>query len=120
MTKTKWNTIHDKTYKAIIKHFKTNPDEFAGIKEVKFEAITNFSYNLENAGIISFGLHSRCSEDGTDYWTQAEYHSKKIRKTIIYNYDYQEEFDSLSDFADKLASTEAYIQEFESKLSFNK
>ena len=117
MTDKKWNSIYNKTYKAIIKHIKENPDVFGKIKEVKCEDIIELSYELENQSIISFGLHSRGSEDGMDYWTQCEYHSKKIRRTIIFNYDYDDCFDSLEEFAEKLAATESYIQRFESRLS---
>lgn len=117
MNKTNWNEVYNKTNKAIIKYVKDNPDEYEGIKEVKFELITELSYELENQSIISFGLHSRGSEDGTDYWTQAEYYSENIGKTIIFDYDYPDCFDSVEDYADMLAKTEADIQDFERKLS---
>ena len=117
MKKTKWNTIHDKTYKAIMKFFKDNPHLFKDVKEVKFENVTEISYELESKSIISFGLHSRSDGNGTDYWTQIEYASEAIGKTIIYNYDFDDCFENLKEFADNLASMEAYIQEFESRLS---
>ena len=64
MKKTKWDKVYDETYKAIIKYVKNNPDMFEGITKIKFELVTTLSYELENNGVIDFGLHDR----GSDTW----------------------------------------------------
>lgn len=115
----KWDRVYDKTYKAIIKHFK-NCGANLLIREVKFDDVANLVNDLEVAGIINFGLYERRGMISGDWWTQCEYFSKKIKRTIIFNYDYQDYFDTLEVFADKLASTEAYISEFENKLLIKK
>ena len=115
MTKTKWNEVYNKTYKAIIKyHNKHSPD----IGEIKFDETPSLSNDLEVEGIINFGLYERGTTTD-DWWLQAEYYSK-IGKTIIFSYDYLDCFDNLEEFADTLAKTEADIQDFESKLSIKK
>lgn len=54
-------------------------------------------------------------EGGGDYWTQTEYYSKKLHKTIIWDYD-TGSFDGFNEIADWIIRTENEIKEFEESL----
>jgi hypothetical protein len=84
--------------------------------------ICEMSRELESANIINFSLEYR--ESDCDSWLQCEYYSKKVQKTIIFDYDsdvdlgeYKSEF-AFKDIAEGLAEYEEQIQAFENKLSF--
>jgi len=50
-----------------------------------------------------------------DYWTQIEYYSNKIRKTIIWDYD-AGNYDDYDELADAILNLKREIDEFEEKL----
>ena len=51
-----------------------------------------------------------------DYWNQIEYYSKKLHKTIIWDYDDYDDYDEL---ADSILSVEKEIAEFEAKITIS-
>jgi len=84
------------------------------------QEIENYTYKLEEDGLIDFSILERTSQSGDDYWLQAEYYSNKIEKVVIFDYSYSTSFENLDDFAQCLSDTDEQIKEFENKITFNK
>jgi L-rhamnose mutarotase len=77
--------------------------------------LENFTTELENAGIINFSIYQRYSDD--DFWLQIEYYSPKIRKTIIFDYDFNDIFEDIDQLAEELAKKEKEVRDFESNIN---
>ena len=79
---------------------------------------------LEQEGEIDFALCFR-SDDG-DYWLQSEHYSKKICKTIVWDYDERgsyitdERGTAIEQLADYVYKTQKAIEKFEKSISINK
>jgi len=77
--------------------------------------------SLNEEGIINFYMMLR--ENPTEVWLQCEYISEKLKKTIIFDYDAVEIFNSgegysaIEDMALVLANYQKDIEVFEQKIS---
>ena len=73
--------------------------------------------DLEQDGIIDFGIYGRSSfGDGSDNWLEAHYLSKKLGLTIIADYDFPHNFDSVDELVDSLNSMQAEISKIEDSI----
>ena len=97
----------------IIKQIRKSYPENTKFDEDMIEEVT---LDLESENIICFSVERRSNEDG-DYWLQAEYFSQKIGKTIIFDYDYPNSFDSVKELAERLVCTDIEIRTLEKTLS---
>ena len=79
--------------------------------------INQTSHELDGAGIALFQFEERGSSEGSDWWTQTEYYSKKLNKTIIWNYDATDSWESLDDFVDYIYDVNKEITEFEERIT---
>jgi len=111
-----WNEVYEETKLNIINFGKQKGDDLDLLSEIEFEMPEDLAVELEGEGIISFCLYSRSDREGTDYWTQVEYYSDKISKTIIFNYDLNDNYENFEEFADEMAKMEADIVDFEKSL----
>jgi len=128
-----------------MKNKKNKPDEFKGLKnkarKIKKAILQDYSdmderdeindnltisgitEELECQGLINFSFLYR--ENESDGWLQCEYASKKIGKTIIFDYDAPSYFDNfdeerksaLDKFIDTLLWYQSQINNFEKKLT---
>ena len=80
--------------------------------------ISDLSYDVEMEFNIDFSIEVRGND--CDFWLQVEYYSKKLNKTIIFDYDFIDKFDGVDEFVDVYLATHKAIEEFEEKISFSK
>ena len=80
--------------------------------------ISELSLEIENKLDSDFSIEVRRTE--FDFWLQLEYYSRKLNKTIIFDYDFIDYFDGINDFVDIYLATHKTIKEFEKKINFNK
>ncbi len=76
--------------------------------------ITNFVKELEIEGLINFSVEERTNENG-DWWLQLEYYSNKLQKTIIFDYDFCEKYDTIDELAKDIIEYKNKIDILESK-----
>jgi hypothetical protein len=112
--------VYDKTLKALKEYVKDNPNIFKDIKEVDFDTVTNLAYEFEQVSLINFSIVSRTGTDDSEWWTECDYSSEKLNKTIIWDYDYNDNYNCVRDFLEQLATTEAEINQFERELIIRK
>ncbi len=79
-----------------------------------YDDVIDLSEELERLGVINFSLVRRNID--SDYWLQAEYYSRKIQKTIIWDYDYYSSFEGIDDFVENITITCNEIGKFEKRL----
>ena len=74
-------------------------------------------HEIEKQVDIPFSMYGR-SDGGFDgnYWLQVEYYSKKIKQTIIWNYDVGN-FDDADELTDFIINTSKEVKNFERKLT---
>jgi len=88
--------------------------------------IAEMTAELENENLISFAFNFRENESGCDCWLQCEYFSKKINKSIIWDYDAPSYFDNqdiayaIDCFIDILIDYQKAIDKFEKNISLKK
>jgi len=80
------------------------------------EKIEDLCKILEGEFNTIFSVVISCNSSQSDYWLQADYYSNKIKKTIIFDYDYQSNYENLEELADVYIATAKKIEEFEKKL----
>ena len=90
------------------------------IKSIDIENIGSITIELQNEELIMFSIGNRTGDDNMDYWTQIEYYSDKIQKTIIWNYDTHTYFETLEDFAKHMENINQDIITFERHLILHK
>jgi len=73
-----------------------------------------FVYLTQNLD-LGLSVELRSNANGLDYWLQTEYYSRKLGKTIIWDYD-TGNFDDYDEVADYIIETEAEIEDFEERL----
>ena len=78
------------------------------------EQVERLFYELEQKLDLNFSVYLRSSVN--DGWLQCEYHSKKLGKTIIWNYEVGN-FDDFEEMADFIINTTKEIKVFERKLT---
>jgi len=83
------------------------------------EDISKLANILEENENINFCLEVRGSWSGDDYWLQAEYYSKKLGNTIIWDYHYPSSFESIDEFAETIMRTSSEICEWEKLITFD-
>lgn len=71
--------------------------------------------DLKQAGVMDFGVYGRGDFGGSDYWLQAEYYSKKLQRTVIWDHDVGN-FDDIDEVADFIIHTSKELVAFEKKL----
>ncbi len=82
------------------------------------DIVSAFSMGVAQCVVdLMIAIELRCDSGGTDYWLQAEYYSRKIGKTIIFDYDFQDYFENAEEFAGVLSRAEDEVREFEKRLS---
>jgi hypothetical protein len=109
-----------KIKKAILQDYE-DMDKDEGIRDNL--TICEITQELERLGLINFTFEYR--EDESDDWLQCEYFSKKIGKTIIFDYDAPSYFDNYDNeyksALDKFIATLLWYQKeiikFEKKLT---
>jgi len=87
--------------------------------------IEKMTRELETEGLISFSFEYRECE--SDCWLQCEYFSKKLNKTIIWDYDAPSNFDNqdiipayaINNFIGALINYEKEIDKFEKTININ-
>lgn len=92
------------------------------VEEVKYplselEDIEYLINQIEQNYNLIFGVYVRGSSDGMDFWLQAEYWSKKLKKTIIWDYDWNSNFENEDELIEVINNTSKEIKDFESRLS---
>ena len=92
--------------------------EDANLSEM--DTILHICADLELNFNIPFCVELRGSTDGGEYWLQVEYYSKKLKKTIIWNYDWETSFVDANELVDTLIETAKDIESFEKKISLKK
>ena len=92
-----------------------NKNDIDSIEE-SIEAIESYFTIIEQKFDLYLTINGRSNLSGDDYWLQAEYYSPKMQKTVIWDYSYPRQFDSIEDFAETIIATEKAISEYESKL----
>jgi len=80
----------------------------------ELEAVERAFSILSQESLIDYDVYER-GDTGSDYWLQAEYHSNKIGKTIIWDYDFQSDYSSLEELAELAYERGEEIKDFESK-----
>jgi len=75
---------------------------------------------LEQRKDLPFGVYVRGSSDGMDFWLQVEYWSKKLQKTIIWEYDWQSSFDNEDDLLEAVNRTLEEVLAFEKRITLQK
>lgn len=79
------------------------------------EDLQTLSLELESRGEINFCLEEKSG--GSDYWLQAEYYSKKLKKTIVWDHSFQDSFEGVDEFAETVMRTSSEICEFEKRIT---
>ena len=79
-----------------------------------YDDVIDLSEELERLGVTNFSLVRRNAD--SDYWLQVEYYSRKIQKTIIWDYDYNSAFEGIDDFVENITTTCNEIGGFEKRL----
>ena len=74
------------------------------ITEQNNVGIVELSRLLEDKDMISFSIV--LIEDYCDCWLQVDYYEEAIEKTIILNYDFPDNFESIKYFVDSLEAEE--------------
>ena len=90
----------------------------AGDIELPYEDNEPALFDLHELGIC-FNVQGIQEGEG-DYYISATYYSEKLEKTIIWDYDFNVQFETPEEMAEVLAGTEEAIQAFENKLSIKK
>jgi hypothetical protein len=80
------------------------------------ENIDQLSMELEQAGVILFSWQGR-NDNSSDYWTQIEYYSKALSKTIIWDYGAKDSFESLDGLVDYIYRVNKETEAFESRIT---
>lgn len=73
-----------------------------------------FNYIVQSLD-LDICIGTRCDISSDDFWLQTEYYSKRLRRTIIWDYEVGN-FDDYDEVADYIIRKEKDIQEFEEKL----
>ncbi len=55
--------------------------------------------------------------NSSDWWLQADYYSKKIGKTIIWDYDFLDSYENVEELISVITRTNKEVEDFENKLS---
>ncbi len=84
------------------------------------ENLDSLFYEIEDECRMPFSIIMRGSRDGSDWWLQCEYYSIKLKKVIIWDYDYNNTFKDAEKLADTIIETEADIKRFEDSIVINK
>lgn len=76
-----------------------------------------FALGISQDLMLEMSLELRSDSFDSDYWLQVEYYSKKLEKTIIFDYDYEDNYTDVNSFAEAIVDTELKITAFENKLT---
>lgn len=79
--------------------------------------IPNTMNYLEEEFVLDFSFEERTTFGGSDTWLEIEYYSNKIQKSIVYECNAQDTFESLEEFAEYITAMNKQVEKFESKLT---
>lgn len=79
--------------------------------------IQSITEELETQNIINFSFLIRHNQSQTDHWLQTEYYSKKLQKTIIFDYNPQDSFKDINELITTIELTQKEINKFEKSIS---
>jgi hypothetical protein len=80
-----------------------------------FDTIKMIFHELERNGSITFQYMSRHDNESSDC-TQIGYYSEKIAKTIIWDYEATDYFETVEELAEYAETTQYEIEQFERSL----
>ncbi len=78
-----------------------------------------FYFGVKQNVELEVDIELRGSALGDDIWLQAEYYSKTLQKTIVFDYDWASSFDTLDEFAKSIVETEFEVIAFEKRISLS-
>jgi len=98
--------------KELIEAIQARIDERELEPSFDMEMIEDICFELEQSGVLKdFEIKQRSSADGTDGWLQVEYWSKKLRHSVIVDYDFLDTAETAEEIADALLQTEKEVNE---------
>lgn len=90
------------------------PDLFSDNNYSKGEDLNSIFYELED--LLSFLVSYNDTVSGSGAWLQAEYYSEKLGKTIIIEYNMNEDYEDIDSLMNEIERLENEIIKIESKI----
>lgn len=82
----------------------------------ELETVSDLIDSIEDKFNLIWGVGIRSTRDGSDFWLECDYYSKKIQKTIVFDNDFPSEFENINEFTETILQYNKNIINFETNL----